>query len=186
MPSARVLIVDDDPIVLDITSKYLRKIKSYEVLSASSPAQALEIIKSELPVDLVISDVEMPEMSGPEFLNEIAQVSPRTASMLMSGSMMEDEILPLDVPFLQKPFTSDELYTTVARVLADSKQLHDDFEQIMETNAELSKTMERLSGELSATLSEVSATIRRARETVNSRKQREEHQQSEDTPRKDS
>jgi response regulator RpfG family c-di-GMP phosphodiesterase len=185
MAIARVLIVDDDPNVLKATCMYLRGCESYEVLSAASPYRALEIIKGTTPVDLVISDVEMPEMKGPELLRKITQISPETATMLMSGYVAEPEKLPLGVALLEKPFSSTELLSKVEEVLAESKRIHEALARTMEKNAELSRNMLNLRNELSETINTAKTSFQQARKTINGEKQDQEQSSSKDKPIKD-
>jgi DNA-binding NtrC family response regulator len=120
MATVRVLIVDDNSSTLKATCRLLSLQMEYEVLSASGPRRALEIVRSESQVDLVVSDVTMPEMSGPELLCNVARISPATAGILMSGDadVKERVDLPLGVPLLQKPFSASELFCTIKKVLA--------------------------------------------------------------------
>jgi response regulator RpfG family c-di-GMP phosphodiesterase len=174
MATARVLIVDDDPDVLEITCRYLRELDLYEVLSASSPIRALEIIKSKPSVDLVISDIEMPEMRGPKLLHKVTQISPGTASMLMSGFVSDPEDLPLGVPFLQKPFTFAELQSKVEEVLAESKSIRAALTCTLDRSHELSRNMESLRNELGETINALTASIQQVRKTAKNRKQDQE------------
>jgi DNA-binding NtrC family response regulator len=72
----------------------------YEVLLADRPVQALEIVKNNPPVHIVISDIEMPEMRGPQLLRKVARLSPQTACMLMTGHGVELVDLPDGYPSL--------------------------------------------------------------------------------------
>jgi DNA-binding NtrC family response regulator len=116
METARLLIVDDKPEILNLVSRVLRD--RYEVFSASSPRNALEIVKTKPLIDLVLSDVEMPEMRGPELINEVIEISPSTAVMLMSGNEEIQTDLPANILFLRKPFSSQELHASVEAALA--------------------------------------------------------------------
>jgi two-component system, cell cycle sensor histidine kinase and response regulator CckA len=118
MATARVLIVDDEPAVVRLVSRTLVG-SGYEVLSAFSPGQALNIVQSSPPIDLVISDVVMPEMRGPELVQAVTQRSPSTAAILMSAYVDGHE-LPPDVPFIQKPFVAKDLVAAVERTLERS------------------------------------------------------------------
>jgi CheY-like chemotaxis protein len=107
--AARVLVIDDEPLFLRAVSKTLSK-QGYDVLAAAGPCQALEIIKYQRPMDVVLSDVQMPEMRGTDLVREIARVSPQTAVILMTGAAVHPADLPKCVPVLCKPFTTLDLF----------------------------------------------------------------------------
>ena len=115
MAAATILVVDDDPAVLQLTSCILTG-SGYEVARAANAEQALEIVKSPPPRDLVLSDSVMPGMQGPELLEEVRRVSPATALILMSGYTAHSE-LPPGASFLAKPFAEADLLRTVEEVL---------------------------------------------------------------------
>jgi DNA-binding NtrC family response regulator len=112
---ACILIVDDEKNLLRLISKVLAD--RYEVLSASSPHTALEIVRSKPRIDLVISDVEMPEMLGPDLLAEVHKLSPLTSGLLMTGNASFALELS-NTPVLSKPFSPNELYAAVTAALS--------------------------------------------------------------------
>jgi DNA-binding NtrC family response regulator len=112
--AARILVVDDEPLVLGVVSKAL-SIRGYETQAASSPAKALEMATAA-HFDLVLSDVIMPEMCGPELVKRIAQKCPTTAILLMSGQTAA-EALPTRAAFIGKPFLMKDLYSAVEKAL---------------------------------------------------------------------
>jgi DNA-binding NtrC family response regulator len=112
--AARILVVDDEPAVLGVVSKALA-IRGYETHAASSPARALEMATAA-HFDLVVSDVIMPEMCGPELVRRIAQIRPTTAVLLMSGQIAA-EALPTRAAFIGKPFLMKDLYLAVEKAL---------------------------------------------------------------------
>jgi two-component system cell cycle sensor histidine kinase/response regulator CckA len=116
MSSTRVLVVDDEKPILEFAARALGA-AGYDVLRASSPSRALEIIQGGRAVDLVVSDVVMPEMQGPQLLQEIQRVSPSTGAILMSGCVGRSQ-LPVGVPFLPKPFSPHDLVSAVQRAMA--------------------------------------------------------------------
>jgi DNA-binding NtrC family response regulator len=125
--TARVLIVDDEPSVLDVSSRILAK-SGYSVLSASNAQEALEIFKTA-DIDLIISDVLMPVMQGPELLQIVRQASPDTALMLMSAA----PLAPVrGIPFLRKPFGVKQLVVAVERALAEMMQARADLARSLE------------------------------------------------------
>jgi DNA-binding response OmpR family regulator len=115
---AKVLVVDDEPSVVRLVTSILRK-ADYDVSSALGSAKALEIVAAEGPFDLVVSDVIMPGMCGPQMWTEIRDLSPTSAIMFMSGSARA-EGLPEGVPLLGKPFSKCALLATVDAVLRGS------------------------------------------------------------------
>lgn len=82
-PNLRVLVVDDEPAILELLSAYLR-LRGHEVLLAPDGEAALAIL-SEQPVDVVLADVRMPRMGGLELLERVKDLSHPTAFVLMTG-----------------------------------------------------------------------------------------------------
>jgi DNA-binding NtrC family response regulator len=115
MRNARVLVVDDDPAVLGLVSEALSG-RGYEVHAFSSPIQALEIARDAPCFDLLLSDVIMPEMRGPELVSRIARLCPTAAVVLMSGHIACEE-LPERAEFIGKPFRLTDLYSVVEKAL---------------------------------------------------------------------
>jgi two-component system cell cycle sensor histidine kinase/response regulator CckA len=115
----KILVVDDDPSVLRLVVRMLEG-AGYDVLSAPGPAEAVGIVEAQPPIDLVVSDVVMPGLHGPELAGEIKRLSPATAIMLISGCVTEHG-LPVGTPFVAKPFSPGVLLETVERVLQASR-----------------------------------------------------------------
>ncbi|NOT74908.1 MAG: response regulator [Cyclobacteriaceae bacterium] len=97
----RVLLIDDDQISGFISKKYVvRSGYAYEVLIAESGPRALQIIKNQIsdkqPIDVILLDLNMPMISGCEFLIELAALDDfdikRVFIIILSNSMDEDEI----------------------------------------------------------------------------------------------
>lgn len=116
MAVARVLIVDDEPNVLAFVSKVL-SLRGYETRVASSPRQALELVETGPHFDLVVSDVIMPGMCGPELVKHITRKCPKCAVVLMSAYVACEE-LPELARFISKPFLVKDLYSVVEQALA--------------------------------------------------------------------
>ena len=116
MGATRVLIVDDEPVVLELLSGILRRL-GYEVFPASSGQEALEIVHSGPVPDLVISDVVMPGMRGPELIEILRREAPGVAAMLISAYGAPAK-LASGIHFLQKPFLPKTLANAVERALA--------------------------------------------------------------------
>ena len=115
MSTPRVLVVDDEPAVLRLVSRAL-SIRGYEVHSAGSSMEALDLAKTAPFFDLVVSDVIMPGMCGPELVRRIVQICPDTAVVLMSAQITA-EALPESAAFISKPFLVADLYSVVEQKL---------------------------------------------------------------------
>jgi two-component system cell cycle sensor histidine kinase/response regulator CckA len=112
MGAKRVLIVDDDPAILALTSRVLTKC-GYEAVLASGGRQALEIIADGTVIDVVLSDVVMPDIQGPALIEAMRKVAPRMACVLMSAYSPSSLQLPRGVMFLHKPFQSRQLTAAI-------------------------------------------------------------------------
>jgi CheY-like chemotaxis protein len=117
MPEATILVVDDDEVFLALTCRMLIR-HGYEVLRAKGSRQALEAVNNSHPIDLIVSDNQMPEMQGTDLISEIKQLSPQTACVLMTGGVIKSENVPDGVTVLRKPFSIQCLISTVETALA--------------------------------------------------------------------
>jgi DNA-binding NtrC family response regulator len=112
-----VLVVDDEPLVCDSLTSILQR-EGYSVLTASSGPQALEILRAG-DVQLVISDVQMPDMNGFELLKAIKNDYPDTGVILMTGFgdtyTVKDALLLGADEYLNKPFRAFEVCKIVER-----------------------------------------------------------------------
>jgi len=121
--SARVLVVEDEDAVRMGSVRALTS-RGYEVHEATSGVEALEIFREmDGKVDIVVSDVVMPEMDGPTLLRELRKIQPDIKFIFVSG-YAEDAFaknLPSDAVFgfLPKPFSLKQLATTVKEMLED-------------------------------------------------------------------
>ncbi len=121
--SARILLVEDEDAVRAFASRALSS-RGYEVHEAVNGAEALEVMEElKGEVDLVVSDVVMPEMDGPTLLREIRKNYPNLKFVFMSG-YAEDAFsknLPKEEQgnfgFLPKPYSLKQLATTVKEML---------------------------------------------------------------------
>jgi two-component system cell cycle sensor histidine kinase/response regulator CckA len=122
-----ILLVEDSESLRVLISEMLRE-GGYTVLEADAPDEALARIQSTPgDIDLVLTDMVMPRMSGQELVRRIAVLKPETRVVFMSGytdqALRGDGTLDPTVLFLQKPFTMDALLKTVRRALDTSPQL---------------------------------------------------------------
>jgi signal transduction histidine kinase/ActR/RegA family two-component response regulator len=119
---ARILLVEDDPRVRTATVGALEDL-DYDPVACGSGAEAIELFNSR-PFDLVITDVIMPEMSGPELIRFLKETSPRDFAVLfVTGYVGEGESDDLrGYELLRKPFTVGALASAVAAALARSNE----------------------------------------------------------------
>ena len=113
-----LLIEDEDPVRIFVT-KALTK-KGFKVIDISCGDQALEII-NKYPIDIVISDVVMPKISGPEIVEKILKVKPNIQIIFISGYAEEvfnkhNNINASKINFLSKPFTLKQLTEKVLEI----------------------------------------------------------------------
>jgi two-component system cell cycle sensor histidine kinase/response regulator CckA len=120
----RVLVVDDEPTVLIVTSRMLTT-AGYAVIEASGAREALRLLELGDPrVDLVLTDVVMPETDGRALGRLIAERHPALPVLYMSAYPADDVFHRgspgADVPFLRKPFSPESLVAAVQALLARS------------------------------------------------------------------
>ena len=123
--SETVLIVEDEPRVRRLAVLGLRA-HGYVVLEAADGAEAIRtagLVGAE--IDVIVSDVMMPGMSGPELIKRLAGIAPQARAVLMSGhadATVLSQMPALHGAFLPKPFTPERLARKVREVL-DSPDL---------------------------------------------------------------
>ena len=121
MPSAKILVVDDDQSILDLVTAYLRR-EGYEVHATMDGPGGLKAARAFKP-DLIVLDVMLPGMDGIELLTQLRRESDVYVIMLTAKSEETDKIVGLSVgadDYLTKPFSPREL---VARVKAALRRL---------------------------------------------------------------
>src|ERR1700730_6734417 len=113
-----ILVVDDDHLVLTLVAKVLN-VANFVVLEAESGPKALKLAADYAgSIDLLLSDVKMPEMSGPDLGEAIKQSRPDIHVMFMSGFSGGDLlVLNYGWPFIEKPFVPIKLVEMVSSVL---------------------------------------------------------------------
>jgi len=89
--------------------------RGYTVLDTGDPQVALDLTKKHA-IHLLLADVVMPLMTGPELARRVQALSPQTKVLLMSGSTVSDATAS-GYPFIAKPFTPDELARKVREVI---------------------------------------------------------------------
>lgn len=122
-----ILLVEDEEIILDVAEKMLL-ILGYRVLRASTHTEALRLAKAHATeIELLITDVIMPEMSGRDLEQHIATIIPGLRCLFTSGYtanvMAGSGILTDDVHFLSKPFSMESLAHKVGEILGNQGQV---------------------------------------------------------------
>jgi two-component system cell cycle sensor histidine kinase/response regulator CckA len=117
-----ILLVEDEEAVRSFAARALR-MRGYNVLEASGGEEALEIVKNDdVKIDLIITDVVMPNMDGPTMVRHVKQLKPDLAVIFMSGYAEEafrrNDQNSEDIHFLPKPFGLKQLAAKVKEVLA--------------------------------------------------------------------
>jgi two-component system cell cycle sensor histidine kinase/response regulator CckA len=120
--SGRVLLVEDEDVVRSFAVRALKR-QGYEVYEASTGVEALEVMaEHEDKIDIVVSDVVMPEMDGPTLLKELRKRNPDLKIIFVSGYPHEAFETSLDkneeFAFLPKPFSLPQLAAKVKEQLA--------------------------------------------------------------------
>ena len=114
--SGRVLVVEDEAHVREVTARLLQR-AGYEVVTACNAETALQVLASSTPFDLVLTDSAMPGMRGEDLAAEIARVQPGLPVLLMSGYSSGLLEQPSCWELLRKPYTREELGHAMAKVL---------------------------------------------------------------------
>jgi CheY-like chemotaxis protein len=113
---ATVLLVEDDPRVRSLAQLILHK-AGHDVVSAGGPIEALAALKAQSDIDLVITDIVMPDMNGFDLAEELRRIVPGIRVVFMSGFTSDQFRRAVDDQFLMKPFTVESLTNAVNQAL---------------------------------------------------------------------
>ncbi len=126
-PRLRILCVDDEAVTLRLATRLLEG-QGYDVLSATSPIDALGLFDTE-HVDLVMTDVRMPGMNGLQFLREIRLRDPEMPVIVATGQATLDNAMEAlregATGMLLKPYTGTEFVAEVSAGMARARLRHD-------------------------------------------------------------
>lgn len=122
-----ILLVEDEPSILNIAQQMLENY-GYRVLTAATPGEAIAVVRECADeIHLLISDVVMPEMNGPELMKKISSMYPRIRCLYISGYPTNvialHGVLKEGVHFLQKPFTLEAIARKVRDVLDERHEM---------------------------------------------------------------
>ena len=116
-----ILLVEDEPDILFVTAKLLEK-QGYTLLTAGTPGDAVRLASEHAgEIDLLITDVIMPEMNGKDLADKLLSLNPQLKCLYMSGYtaniIAHHGVLDEGVHFIQKPFSLPDLAIKVRELL---------------------------------------------------------------------
>jgi two-component system response regulator PilR (NtrC family) len=118
-PKARLLVVDDEQSMREFLESFLRR-EGYDVSTAADVDTALSYLESD-EIDLVITDMQMPEKTGLDLILEARELSPETAMVMITGFGTTDSAISAmregAYDYLTKPFKVDELRIVIEKAL---------------------------------------------------------------------
>lgn len=122
-PAGRILIVDDEASIRIAVGRYLRRC-GYLVEEADSGTGALQLVAQHPPFDLILSDLRMPDMDGPQLLEALREIGrgDERRVVMMTGDVGEwrDFFAEAGVPVMAKPFKLQALQTILERFTGDA------------------------------------------------------------------
>ena len=117
-----ILLVDDEENILQVTAATL-ELFGYRTMSATDGTKGLaEYTRRSAEIDVVVTDMSMPDMDGPSMIREMRKIDPKIKIIGMSGLMNPEQTAQLEnlevAAFLTKPFTAETLLTSLSKLLA--------------------------------------------------------------------
>jgi signal transduction histidine kinase len=117
MEKFTVLAVDDEELSLESLKRVFKKEKNLIFLQSSNPVEALKIVKQQ-PIDIIIADQRMPEMTGVELLRKVLKFSPATIRIVLTAYTETDDILDAInlghvYGYIVKPWNPEELLSKI-------------------------------------------------------------------------
>ncbi len=146
----RILAVDDEQAMLNVHERILSD--EYEIHTAISGAQGLEILEQNPDIELILSDQRMPVMSGTEFLNRSMAVNPNCVRIILTGyTDIKDLVDSINsgrvFQYITKPFEPDELRMNIRRGIdffRKGRELQIAYEEIQRAYRHLRDTQDQL------------------------------------------
>lgn len=116
----KILIVDDEPDMLELLSMIITEKTPYEVITTNNPLEVIDLIRKN-NVDLVIADLKMPDMDGIELLNSIKKIDEDlTVIIITAYGTIESAVETMHkgaFDFITKPFRKEQILYTIDRAL---------------------------------------------------------------------
>jgi CheY-like chemotaxis protein len=123
VPGRTVLLVEDEERVRRIAARCLERV-GYRVLPVADGEDALRLAAATGPIDLLLTDVVMPGLSGPRLAEQLRAARPGLPVLFMTGfsGELSDALAALPGSLLRKPFTPELLVARVSEVIAAARQ----------------------------------------------------------------
>jgi DNA-binding NtrC family response regulator len=121
-----ILVVEDEPAILNMTTKMLERL-GYRVIAASTPGEAICLAQEyDGQIDLLVTDVVMPEMNGRDLAKNILGYYPNLKRLFMSGYtanvIAHHGVLDKGINFIQKPFSEGNLGAKVREAIDEDNK----------------------------------------------------------------
>ncbi|MHC4342119.1 MAG: sigma-54-dependent transcriptional regulator [Planctomycetota bacterium] len=124
MSKAKILIVDDDPLVADSLAVFLKS-RDYDVMAETDSHRALRTLRDGNAIDLLLTDVNMPGLDGFALLKEVGKLDPNVVTVMLTGyGTIESAVKAMRngaEDYITKPVIDEEMLLTVERALKRRK-----------------------------------------------------------------
>jgi len=118
-PRPALLLVEDEILIRVLVAEALRA-AAYEVIEAANADEAIDILRTASPVDVVITDVRMPgSMDGLDLARTVRTVRPEVRVIVASGHAPSESAAPISDVFLRKPYDPEHLIWQVRSLVAE-------------------------------------------------------------------
>ncbi len=125
MTKARILVIDDDPNVLDLTQFHLRK-QGFEIVTADNGSAGIHLLSSQ-PFDVILTDMRLPDMDGIDLVRKGNELAPGTEIIVITGFSSIDTAIEATkagaYQFVEKPINYDKLLLMVRQAIERREQL---------------------------------------------------------------
>lgn len=163
-----ILCVDDESQILKSLKRVFRR-AGHDTVIFTSAAEALEYLQ-ENTVDLIISDMRMPEMDGHQFLSEAASRWPDTVRMLLTGySDLDSMVGAINnghiYRYISKPWDETDLLMSIQRAL-ETKQLQDEHDRLNNLTDQQNKQLQALNSSLEEKVAVRTAALKEANDSL--------------------
>ena len=153
----KILIVDDDPSIRSILSQILKENSSYIPVLAENGERALDVLKKDKGIDVVLTDIQMPGMTGLELLKEVKSLYPTLPVVMITGfptiDVAIDSMKKGASDFVTKPFKFEQVKLILSRIIRERELLIENEE--LKKVVEQKKKIEILNRKLSEKIKEL-------------------------------